>query len=158
MVRFLIFPCPLLASCQWGPATAHGVGTLTEMYVIYMVRYASHLSRDASAWEFATIWHLASHYGNLPILGSYSRGWPLVSYVQYAKYSWHAGKSTKSDPHLSSMTPYLTSVTYIGPGKAHFLAQRPMTFDLGSHEIRPSWLRPTFLPNMESIRQAFLPF
>ncbi len=26
----------LLASCPWGPATAHGVGLLTEMYAIYM--------------------------------------------------------------------------------------------------------------------------
>ena len=25
-----------LASCPWGPATAHGVGLLTEMYAIYM--------------------------------------------------------------------------------------------------------------------------
>ncbi len=31
-----------LASCPWGPATAHGVGLLTEMYAIYMERYASH--------------------------------------------------------------------------------------------------------------------
>ena len=28
----------LHASCPWGPATAHGVGTLTEMDVIYMER------------------------------------------------------------------------------------------------------------------------
>ncbi len=27
-----------LASCQLGPVTAHGVGTLSEMYVIYMER------------------------------------------------------------------------------------------------------------------------
>ncbi len=26
-----------LASCQWGPATAHGVGTLTEMCVMKSV-------------------------------------------------------------------------------------------------------------------------
>ncbi len=26
----------VLASCQWVPVTAHGVGILTEMYVIYM--------------------------------------------------------------------------------------------------------------------------
>ena len=25
----------VLASCPWGPATAHGVGMLTELYVIY---------------------------------------------------------------------------------------------------------------------------
>ncbi len=25
-----------LASCPWGPATAHGVGLLTEMYAIYI--------------------------------------------------------------------------------------------------------------------------
>ncbi len=25
----------LLASCPWGPATAHGVGLLTEMYAVY---------------------------------------------------------------------------------------------------------------------------
>ncbi len=25
-----------LASCQWGPVTAHWVGILTEMYVIHM--------------------------------------------------------------------------------------------------------------------------
>ena len=31
-----------LASCPWGPATAHGVGILTELYVIYMERYTSH--------------------------------------------------------------------------------------------------------------------
>ena len=29
----------LLASYPWGPATAHGVGTLTELYVIYMDRW-----------------------------------------------------------------------------------------------------------------------
>ncbi len=33
----------LLASCPWGPATAHGVGILTKLYVIYMERYSSHL-------------------------------------------------------------------------------------------------------------------
>ncbi len=32
----------LLASCPLGPATAHGVGILTELYVIYMERYISH--------------------------------------------------------------------------------------------------------------------
>ena len=32
----------LLASCPWGPATAHGVGLLTEMYAIYMERCALH--------------------------------------------------------------------------------------------------------------------
>ncbi len=28
----------ILASCAWGPATAHGVGMLTALYVIYMER------------------------------------------------------------------------------------------------------------------------
>ncbi len=31
-----------LSSCPWGPATAHGVGILTELYVIYMERSTSH--------------------------------------------------------------------------------------------------------------------
>ena len=31
-----------LASCLWGPATAHGEGLLTEMYVIYMETCTSH--------------------------------------------------------------------------------------------------------------------
>ncbi len=31
-----------LASCPWGPATAHGVGLLIEMYVIYMETCTSH--------------------------------------------------------------------------------------------------------------------
>ncbi len=31
-----------LASCPLGPVTAHGVGILTEMHVIYMGRYTSH--------------------------------------------------------------------------------------------------------------------
>ena len=39
----ILFSLPLrdnysLASCPWGPATAHGVGILTELYVIYMER------------------------------------------------------------------------------------------------------------------------
>ena len=29
----------ILDSCPWAPATAHGLGTLTEMYVIYMQRF-----------------------------------------------------------------------------------------------------------------------
>ena len=32
----------ILASCPLGPATAHGLGILTEMDVIYMERYTSH--------------------------------------------------------------------------------------------------------------------
>ncbi len=37
----------LLASCQWGPATAHRVCILTEMYVIYMeVHLASRCHQD----------------------------------------------------------------------------------------------------------------
>ncbi len=32
----------VLASCPWGPATAHGVGILTELYVICMERSTSH--------------------------------------------------------------------------------------------------------------------
>ncbi len=36
-----------LASCQWGPVTAHGLGILTEMYVIYMERYL-HTKNEAS--------------------------------------------------------------------------------------------------------------
>ena len=32
----------ILASCPWGPATAHGLGTLTEMYVIYIEGHTSH--------------------------------------------------------------------------------------------------------------------
>ncbi len=31
-----------LASCPWGPATANGVGLLTEMYVIYIERSTTH--------------------------------------------------------------------------------------------------------------------
>ena len=31
-----------LASCPWRPATAHGVGLLTETYVIYMETCTSH--------------------------------------------------------------------------------------------------------------------
>ncbi len=30
-----IYGYRILDSCQWGPANAHGVGMLTEMYVIY---------------------------------------------------------------------------------------------------------------------------
>ncbi len=29
----------MLVSCPWGPATAHGVGILTELYAIFMDRY-----------------------------------------------------------------------------------------------------------------------
>ncbi len=32
----------LLASCRWGRVTAHGVGVLPEMYVIYTETYTSH--------------------------------------------------------------------------------------------------------------------
>ncbi len=32
----------ILASCPWGPATAHGVGILTELYAIYVERSTSH--------------------------------------------------------------------------------------------------------------------
>ena len=31
-----------LASCPWGPATAHWVGILTKWYVIYMKKCSSH--------------------------------------------------------------------------------------------------------------------
>ncbi len=35
-------PNNTLASCPWGPATAYGVGILTELYVIHMERSTSH--------------------------------------------------------------------------------------------------------------------
>ncbi len=36
------------------------------------------LSCDASAWDFWQIWHLASHSGNLPVLGHLFRWNPLL--------------------------------------------------------------------------------
>ena len=35
---FVVCVITTLDSCPWGPATAHGVGILTELYVIYMER------------------------------------------------------------------------------------------------------------------------
>ncbi len=98
----------ILASCPWGPATAHGVGLLTEMYAIYMERYTSHraIARCFGLGLFFQIWHFASHTGTLPILPNRSTGCPLSSYNiwQNAKYNWHAAKGTPSDPPCSQLT------------------------------------------------------
>ncbi len=41
-IIFQIISNDLLASCPWGPATAHGVGILIKLHVIYMERCSSH--------------------------------------------------------------------------------------------------------------------
>ncbi len=60
-----------LASCPWGPATAHGVGLLTEMYAIYMERYTSH--RTARCF-----------------------GLGLFSYLALCQPHWHAANTPQS--------------------------------------------------------------
>ncbi len=42
-----------------GPATAHGMGIMTELYVKYMERYASHpaMAVDSPHWQLAS-WHI----------------------------------------------------------------------------------------------------
>ncbi len=92
------------------------------------------LSRDASAWDFFLIWHLARHNGNLPVLGNISKWSLLLSYNiwQDAKNSWPAAKSTAPDPPRSWSDPYLTSVPKIGPENLFFLLfdPWPLTLDL----------------------------
>ncbi len=94
----------VLASCPWGLATAHGVGLLTEMYVIYMETCTSHRTISLG---FFHIWPLASHPGNLPIVSEPLTGTPLLfcNIWQAAKNSWHAANSTQPDPPRSSMYP-----------------------------------------------------
>ncbi len=51
-----------LASCPWGPATANGVGILTELYVIYtaMPKIMS-IGPLATAGEVVTNGHINGH-------------------------------------------------------------------------------------------------
>ncbi len=90
------------------------------------------LSRDASAWDFFQIWHLASHTGNLPTPGNLSRGGLLSfsNFWQVAKISWHAANSSPSDPSRSWIVPHMAPVTKIGPEKAYFRGFFTLTFDL----------------------------
>ncbi len=52
-----------LASCTWGLATAHGVGLLTEMYAIYMERYASLFRAVTQKWTIRRkyLWIIQSY-------------------------------------------------------------------------------------------------
>ncbi len=95
----------ILVSCPSGPANARGVGVLTELYVIYMKRYASHLAMLRSG-SF-------SKFGILPITITtcqYLEGFlgeaPLSSYNiwQDAKNSRRPAKSTPLDPPWSYQT------------------------------------------------------
>ncbi len=90
----------LLASCPWGPVIVSGVDLLTKIYVIYMQMHTSHraIARCFGPGLF-NIWHLASHPGNLPILGRLSRrGFlPFSNFWHVAKISWHAANSAPSD-------------------------------------------------------------
>ena len=109
----------LLASCPLGPATANGVGLLTEIYAIYMEKYTSHraIARCFGLGLFADLalcqphWHPA----NTPNCSTDSL---LSSY------------NMTSDAHWSQLTPWLTSMTKIGPEKAHFRGYLTLTFDL----------------------------
>ena len=46
----------LLASCQLGPATAHGVGILTVIHAIYIERYTSHRAIHIPKFRSAGPW------------------------------------------------------------------------------------------------------
>ncbi len=96
------------------------------------------LSRDASGWDFFQIWHLASHTGNLPILGNHSRGGPLSFYNfwQVAKISWHAANNTPPDPPWSSIVTHIAPVTKIGLEKAHFHGYLTLTLDLWPWNVK----------------------
>ena len=133
----------ILASCPWGPATAHGVGLPTKcMQYTWRGTPRIALSRDASAKDFFQIWHFASHTDPQPIPPYCSKASPLSSYN-----IWQNAKSTPPDPYRSQLTLYLTSVTKIGPEKAHFrgyLTLGPLTFDLQSQKNQ-SFTAETFL-------------
>ncbi len=90
------------------------------------------LSRDASAWVFLQIWHLASQSGNLPVLGDISRWRPLSFYNlwQAARISWHTAKGTSPDPLRSWMDQNLAAVTKSCWKKLFFCTFLTLTFDL----------------------------
>ncbi len=90
------------------------VGLLTELYVIYIERYAS-LAGDVRPGTLPTT------IGNLPVLGELFRGRPLLFYNiwQETIKSWHAAKSTPFDPLLLIRSiPNLR--TQVWPRKKHF--------------------------------------
>ena len=131
--------------CPWG-------GFTNKMYAIYMERYASHraVARCFGQGLFSDLaLHFASHTDPQPKPPYHSKASPLSSYNiwQNAKHSWRAAKSTPPDPYRSQLTLYLTSVTKIGPEKAHFrgyLTLGPLTFDLQSQKNQ-SFTAETFL-------------
>ena len=139
----------LLASCPWGPATVHGVGILTALYVIYMGTYVSHcaIARCFGLGLFYIL-HLASHNGSLPTVGNLSKWCARLIYNiwQTAKNSWHTANSTPFDPPCSWSDTYLTSITKNGPEKAHFRGFFTLTLDL--------W--PWFTKNQYFIHRTYL--
>ncbi len=107
------------------------------------------LPRDASANDFFPNLALSLphwHPANTP---NHSRGSPLSSYN-----IWQNANIVGTLPKVPHPTPYLTSVTKIGPEKAHCRGYLTLTFDLGSHITSPSQLRPFFMPHMEVIGQT----
>ena len=94
---------------------------------------------DALAWDFFQIWHLASHSGNLPVLGDLSRRSPVSFYNiwQAANISWHAAKSTSPDPLRSWMDQNLAPVTKSRHKNLFYVLfwPRTLTFDLDLPKI-----------------------
>ena len=86
---------------------------------------------DAFAYNFHQFLDLASHTGNLPILGNLSRGVLTFSnFWQVANISWHAANGTPPDPPWFGIVPHIAPVTKIGPEKAYFHRIFTLTFDL----------------------------
>ncbi len=133
--------------CQWGGLTdrnicnIHGGEHLASCYRT-MLRL----------WDFFQIWHLASHNGNLPILGDHSRGGLLSfsNFWQTAKNSWHAANSTPPDPPWSWIVPQIAPMTEIGPKKAYLHGYLTLTFDLWPQFVKKSQVRIEIYPHTEN--------
>ncbi len=99
------------------------------------------------------IWHLASHTGNLPILGNLSRGGPqsFYNFWQVAKISWHAANSTPPDPPWSWIVPHISYMTKIGPEKAYFHGYLTLTFDLNLPQIIELAMRYIGIPKLRPL-------
>ncbi len=58
-------PCEehiVLASCPWGPANAHRMGLLTELYVIYMERSIGCSRSSDYGWTHTQTERITDHY------------------------------------------------------------------------------------------------
>ncbi len=127
----------ILASCPWGPATANGVGILTELYVIYMEGYTSH---RAIAWCFG----LGLYEGPRSNGSTFLRLWTAYGHFVGNIYGYH-DLPWKMQSFWPRRVKYLTSVPEIkGPSiKFNVASKRKFMTNLLQTPPPPSIRKPT---------------